>query len=215
MMLLAAAFAGMGFGNAGVHLPHAMSYPVSGMVRDYRPGDYPVDHPVVPHGMSVILNAPAAFRFTASACPERHLESARALGANIDGASLEDAGAIVRRAHHLVHEATRHAQRPFGRGLRRGRCAPTGRRHATARAADETLAPAGGGKRTVRDVLRCDDVLVVVRGGGLRGADMISEGTDRNGVEQEQPTGSPMRRAIEETQRTLERRGWPPAPPCI
>ena len=95
MMLLAAAYAGIGFGNAGVHLPHGMSYPVSGMVKDYRSPGYPVDRPLVPHGVSVILNAPAAFRFTASACPERHLEVAKVLGADVDGAGPEDAGKVL------------------------------------------------------------------------------------------------------------------------
>ncbi|MGB1288858.1 MAG: hydroxyacid-oxoacid transhydrogenase, partial [Aggregatilineales bacterium] len=72
-LLLAATYAGIGFGNSGVHLPHAMAYPVAGMVREYRPADYAIDHPIVPHGMSVILNAPAVFRFTASATPQAHL----------------------------------------------------------------------------------------------------------------------------------------------
>ena len=74
-MMLAATFAGMGFGNAGVHIPHANGYPIAGMVRDYRPAGYPQDEPMVPHGQSVSLTAPEAFRFSfesrAGAAPAR------------------------------------------------------------------------------------------------------------------------------------------------
>ena len=100
-MLLAAALAGIGFGNAGVHLPHGMSYPVAGMVSGYIPPGYDVDHPMVPHGISVILNTPAVVRFTAPASPERHLRAAAALGADIAKASAEDAGAIL--ADRVIH----------------------------------------------------------------------------------------------------------------
>jgi hydroxyacid-oxoacid transhydrogenase len=91
-MILASSFAGMGFGNAGVHLCHGMSYPVSSMARDYRPPDYPEDHPFVPHGISVALSARAVFRFTGEASPSRHLRAAEALGADAGGVAPADAG---------------------------------------------------------------------------------------------------------------------------
>jgi hydroxyacid-oxoacid transhydrogenase len=94
-MLMAACFAGIGFGNAGVHLPHGMSYPVSGMVRDYCPEGYVSDHPLIPHGMSVTLNAPAVFRFTGQANPERHLFAAKLMGADVRDVDLKDAGELL------------------------------------------------------------------------------------------------------------------------
>jgi hydroxyacid-oxoacid transhydrogenase len=94
-MMYAATLAGIAFGNSGVHVPHGMAYSVAGLVRDFRPEGYPQDEPMVPHGMSVIVNAPAVFRFTASACPERHIHGAACLGAEISGAADEDAAEIV------------------------------------------------------------------------------------------------------------------------
>lgn len=105
-MMLAATYAGIGFGNAGVHLPHGMSYPVSGLVRDYRPADYPQDHAIIPHGMSVILNAPSVFRWTASANPDRHRMAARLLGANTSGAADDEVGEALAQAIIALMRAT-------------------------------------------------------------------------------------------------------------
>ena len=112
-MSLAAALAGIGFGNAGVHLPHGMSYPVAGMVKTYVPPGYDVDYPLVPHGIAVIVNAPAVFRFTAAACPDRHLKAAEVLGADVRGATAADAGRVL--ADRII-EFMRELEMPKGLG---------------------------------------------------------------------------------------------------
>ena len=112
-LLLAATFAGIGFGNAGLHLPHGMSYPVSGMVRDYVPDGYTPGKPIVPHGMSVVLNAPAAFRFTGPARPERHLEAAGLMGVEVSDDDLDRAGDILADA---VIDLMRKTNMPNGLG---------------------------------------------------------------------------------------------------
>jgi hydroxyacid-oxoacid transhydrogenase len=117
-MMWAATLAGLAFGNAGVHLPHAMAYAVAGVAfaesharhpgragRFTMPG-YAEDTPLVPHGISVVTSAPAAFRFTAEACPARHLEAAAALGEDVRGAAPSDAGAIVSRGLERLMIAT-------------------------------------------------------------------------------------------------------------
>jgi alcohol dehydrogenase class IV len=83
-IMWAATLAGLAFGNAGVHLPHAMAYAVAGQVKDFRMPGYPAAEPMVPHGISVVASAPEAFRFTAPAGTARHLESALLLGASAD-----------------------------------------------------------------------------------------------------------------------------------
>src|SRR5262249_10326248 len=82
-VMWAATLAGIAFGNSGVHIPHAMSYAVAGQVKDFRPAGYPAsatEEAIVPHGMSVVVNAPATFRAIANTFPERHLQAAAWLG---------------------------------------------------------------------------------------------------------------------------------------
>jgi hydroxyacid-oxoacid transhydrogenase len=90
-LALAANYAGVGFGNAGVHIPHALAYPIAGLVRDYVPSGYRTTHALVPHGVSVVVTAPATFRFTYATSPERHLRAAELLGVPTAGLSERDA----------------------------------------------------------------------------------------------------------------------------
>ena len=142
-MLLAASFAGIGFGNAGVHLPHGMSYPVSGMVRNYVPEGYPPGHPIVPHGMAVALHAPAVFRFTGPANPELHLYAAGLMGANTSGVPPAKRGRTAGRCDCRSDAQGGHAERTGrGRIWARGR-GQTGRRHTAPAPRHQAVASAG------------------------------------------------------------------------
>jgi hydroxyacid-oxoacid transhydrogenase len=97
-MMLAATMAGVGFGSAGVHIPHSCAYPIAGLKHEYQPAGYPDDHPFVPHGHSVIVTAPAAFRFTYDAMPERHHHVAELLaGEPLDELGPDTLPDVVRR----------------------------------------------------------------------------------------------------------------------
>ena len=97
-LALAANYAGIGFGNAGVHIPHALAYPIAGLVRDYVPQGYRTRHAMVPHGMAVILTAPSAFRFTYTTAPERHLRAAELMGVPVAGLAEADRREALPRA---------------------------------------------------------------------------------------------------------------------
>jgi alcohol dehydrogenase class IV len=107
-MMLGATMAGVGFGSAGCHIPHACAYPIAGLKHVYQPAGYPDDHPFVPHGHSVIVTAPAAFRFTYEAAPERHHEVAELL----------NDGPIAERGPDVLPDVLRRLMRDVG--------APTG-----------------------------------------------------------------------------------------
>jgi alcohol dehydrogenase class IV len=94
-MMYAAMLAGIAFNAAGCHLPHGLSYAVSGLTRDWHVDGYPDGRTLVPHGMAVVLNNPSVWRYTAPCAPERHLRGAHSLGARTEGATFDDAGEIL------------------------------------------------------------------------------------------------------------------------
>jgi len=97
-MMYAAMLSGIAFNAAGCHLPHGLSYPVSGLARDFRLPGYPLGKTLVPHGMAVVLNNPSVWRYTASCCPERHVHGAACLGAevrDIKPGSASEAGEVL------------------------------------------------------------------------------------------------------------------------
>jgi hydroxyacid-oxoacid transhydrogenase len=84
-MMLAATAAGVGFGNAGVHIPHACSYPIAGLKHAWSPPGYPGEARFVPHGLACAITAPAAFQLIEPAVPERARRAAELLtGAPVD-----------------------------------------------------------------------------------------------------------------------------------
>jgi alcohol dehydrogenase class IV len=99
-MALASTIAGIAFSGAGVHVPHALAYPIASLAHEWKPPGYG-GAALVPHGFAVAVTAPAVFRFIADAVPGRCATASRLLDGGDDlAASLErllaDVGAPMR-----------------------------------------------------------------------------------------------------------------------
>ncbi len=75
-----------------------MSYPISGQNPGYQHPGYQVNSPIIPHGVSVAVSAPAVFRFTGASNPDRHLAAAEAFGVDISNVKKESAGEVLAEA---------------------------------------------------------------------------------------------------------------------
>jgi len=105
-LMWGATLAGIAFGNSGTHLPHAMSYGVTHLMKDIVTDGYPTTSPFIPHGISVIVTAPSIFKYTAEATPERHMRGAEFLLADAKGATLDDAGEVLAKRLIELMKAT-------------------------------------------------------------------------------------------------------------
>jgi alcohol dehydrogenase class IV len=99
-MALASTIAGIAFSSAGVHLPHALAYPIASLKHDWRPAGYG-GAALVPHGFAVAVTAPAVFRFVEDAVADRCTNASRLLDGGDDLAAslerlIEDVGAPAR-----------------------------------------------------------------------------------------------------------------------
>lgn len=75
-----------------------MSYPISGQNPGYKHPGYVIDTPIIPHGVSVAVTAPAVFKFTAASNPERHLQAAECFGVDVSQVKKESAGEVLSEA---------------------------------------------------------------------------------------------------------------------
>ena len=147
-MMLAASLAGIGFGSAGVHIPHACAYPIASLKHEYAPPGYPDDHPFVPHGWSVDRHragrVPLHLRGRPGEAPPR-------------GRADRGQGAAGRGREHAARRADRadarrrRAQRRARARLRRRRRRRAGRGRGQAAAAAGRLAARALGERPRRD----------------------------------------------------------------
>jgi hydroxyacid-oxoacid transhydrogenase len=88
-MALASTIAGIAFSGAGVHIPHALAYPIASLEHRWQPPGYG-GASLVPHGYAVAVTAAAVFRFLEDAMPERCAKASRLLDGGDDlAASLE------------------------------------------------------------------------------------------------------------------------------
>jgi alcohol dehydrogenase len=94
-MMLAASIAGIGFGHAGVHVPHAMAYPIAGMIRRWYPEDYEFGYPITPHGISTAIPAISSLKYLAPYNHEKFASVCEILGLDVKGLTPVEIGKVI------------------------------------------------------------------------------------------------------------------------